>query len=117
MILALVDDLFFSTRIAGVAAQFGIPLKVVTSRQDLLDVLPQGPDKIILDLNCGSCDPVEIIREVRSLYPAVSLVAFASHVQSERIEVARQAGCNQVVARSYFTAHLPEILKGSVDSG
>jgi hypothetical protein len=41
---------------------------------------------------------------------AIRTVGYASHVQTEVIDAARQAGVDEVMARSAFTARLPEIL-------
>jgi hypothetical protein len=37
-------------------------------------------------------------------------VGYASHIQTDVIEAARLAGVDEVMARSAFTARLPEIL-------
>ena len=41
---------------------------------------------------------------------AIRTVGYASHVLTEVIDAARQAGVDEVLARSAFTARLPEIL-------
>jgi hypothetical protein len=38
-------------------------------------------------------------------------VAFGSHVQTERLQAARDAGCTNVLPRSRFSASLPELLQ------
>ena len=109
MILALVDDLFFSSKISETARQLNRPLRLVKDRAQTLIELEACPEKLIVDLN-AKCNPTEVIREVRQLRPALPIVAFGSHVQTELLQAARDAGCEQVVARSYFSSHLPEIL-------
>jgi hypothetical protein len=42
----------------------------------------------------------------------VPTVGYASHVQTDVINAARQAGVGEVMARSAFTQHLAEILGG-----
>jgi hypothetical protein len=41
---------------------------------------------------------------------AIPSIGFVSHVQTELIDAARQAGVDEVLARSAFTMRLPEIL-------
>jgi len=42
---------------------------------------------------------------------AIPTVGYVSHVDTEVINAARQAGVTEVLARSAFTMQLPEILK------
>ena len=44
---------------------------------------------------------------------AIPTVGFVSHVDTETINAARQAGMTEVLARSVFTTQLAEILKRS----
>ena len=110
MIVALVDDLFFSSKISETARQLGCALKIVTNRDALLHELQSHPDKLIFDLNCKSCNSVELIREIKQSGTRVPMVAFLSHVQADLAKAAQDAGCDRVVARSCFSTHLPEIL-------
>jgi len=43
---------------------------------------------------------------------AIPTVGYASHVQTDVIDAARQAGVGDVMARSAFTQQLAEILQG-----
>lgn len=113
MIVALVDDLFFSSKICETARQLGRPLKVVTTGEALLKEIDSHPDRLIFDLNCKSCDAVELIGEIGRRGLAIPMVAFLSHVQTDLAKAAQEAGCEKVVARSYFSAHLPEILSAT----
>ena len=76
----------------------------------MLSEAASNPEKLIFDLNCRSCDPVALIREIRSRGVATPMIAFVSHVQVDLLKAAQEAGCDQVVARSYFAAQLPQIL-------
>lgn len=113
MIIALVDDLFFSSKISSTAGQMACPVKIVTDGASMLAEAASNPEKLIFDLNCRSCDPVSLIREIRRRGVTAPMLGFVSHVQGDLIKAAQQAGCDQVVARSYFSAHLPEILAAS----
>lgn len=110
MIVALVDDLFFSSKISGTAQQLGLTVKIVADRDVMLQEAELNPAMLIFDLNCKSCDAVGLIQEIRGRGHAISMLAFVSHVQTDLVKSAQEAGCERVVARSYFSAHLPEIL-------
>ena len=71
------------------------------------------PALVILDLNNPRTDPLGVGRrdEGRSALAGIPTVGFVSHVQTDLIEAARAAGVTDVVARSAFTMHLPEILE------
>jgi hypothetical protein len=44
---------------------------------------------------------------------SIHTVGYVSHVQTELIEAARQAGVEEVMARSFFAERLPDILARS----
>jgi hypothetical protein len=39
------------------------------------------------------------------------VIAFGSHVATARLQTARDAGCDEVLPRSRFSAELPELLR------
>ncbi|MBI4455188.1 MAG: hypothetical protein HY644_04735 [Acidobacteria bacterium] len=57
---------------------------------------------------------VELIRELKQRGLTIPMVAFVSHVRADLVKAAEEAGCDRVVARSYFSAHLPDILIGKI---
>ena len=86
------------------------------SPQEVLDqATAQKPSLVIFDLNSGKTDPVATITALKA-DPALSasrVLAFASHVHTELIASARNAGADQVLPRSAFAANLAEILLSS----
>lgn len=112
-VVAVVDDLFFTVKILDAAKRAGATLEVVKSEIDAMDKARSAPALVILDLNCGSVDPVHLIGALKA-DPAtqkVPLVGYVSHVQGELKVSAQQAGCDMVLARSAFSQNLPQILK------
>ena len=112
MVLALVDDLLFSSRIRAAAERTGRPISFVRSRAALLpEIAKTRPDLVIIDLDRESLDPIGAIRDVKSLADghAVPMVGFVSHVHADLIDAARRAGCDQVLARSAFVNRLPDL--------
>ena len=113
MILAVVEDLIFLSRIQQTAKLIGVPVEVVDPRRLQERATEAGVRAVILDLNHRSGNAVEALRALKADLSASHLhvVGFVSHVQSDLIEAARAAGCDRVLARSAFTAELPELLK------
>lgn len=112
-ILAAVDDLMFSSKISTAANQMGIDLAFARSSEDVLcQARASKPSLIIFDLNSTRLDPIGTITALKqdAELSATATLGFVSHVDSEVIAKAREAGIDEVLARSAFTARLAEIL-------
>jgi CheY-like chemotaxis protein len=116
MVLAAVDDLLFSSKIRATAKQAGVDVTFARSPQEILDqARTQKPSLILFDLNSGKTDPVATIATLKGdpTLRASRILGFASHVHTELIASARNAGADQVLPRSAFAANLAEILLSS----
>ena len=114
-VLAAVDDLFFASKIRGTAQQLNVTVEFAKKADTLFDLAKaETPDLIILDLNSEKLDPVGLARAVKDdeQLRAVPLVGFLSHVQTDLMRIAQDAGVDQVMPRSAFTKFLPQILTG-----
>jgi CheY-like chemotaxis protein len=115
MILAVVDDLMFTSKIKNAAGQLGVPLAFARSSVSALEQMRQSaPSLVIFDLNSTRTDPLGTVGAMKRdpALAAIPTVGFVSHVQTDLIDAARQAGVDDVMARSAFTARLGEILTG-----
>jgi CheY-like chemotaxis protein len=138
-VLALVDDLFFQSKLAETARHVGVTLQTVTTGNALTEAASTNvPRLVLVDLNAraGAIEAVERMcalqkndkrDESSSLghenldthqqnngiggYAHLPVIAFLSHVQTELAERARAAGCTNVLPRSKFTAELAQILR------
>ncbi len=113
MVLVAVDDLLFSSKIRATAKAAGIELAFARSPQEILDqARALKPPLAIFDLNSGKTDPIATITALKSdpSLASIRTVGFVSHVDSATIHAARQAGTDEVMARSAFAAQLAEIL-------
>ncbi len=138
LVMAFVADLYFSTRIesAGEAAGFqvelveqpgildtsssnpaqartlGEPLKGASGW--LLDVVSlRQPVLLVFDINNPSIPWQQWVALLKSV-PAtrrIPLIAFGSHMQTEVMAAAKDAGADAVLARSAFVSQLPELLR------
>ncbi len=118
-VMTVVEDIFFLSRIEQVARKLGVTLKPVAMAQVTGSVTEAEPRAIILDLNHRSCPVLEIIRALKMdpLTRTIPTIGFVSHVQSDVIAAAREAGCDLVLARSAFTQQLPNLLRRFTETG
>lgn len=115
-IVAVIDDLFFASKLQETARQVGAELRAVRAADFRPEGLrPQKPALVIFDLNAASADAVALIREMKAdgELRQVPVVAFLSHVQVELQRAAEAAGCERVLPRSQFTAKLAELLRAA----
>jgi CheY-like chemotaxis protein len=118
-VVAVVDDLFFVSKLQETARLVGAQLAIVRAAAFHLDDLRrQKPALIIFDLNTTSGNAAELIRQLKSdaELKEIPVVAFFSHVQVELQRAAQEAGCDQILPRSQFTATLPQLLRQAVSS-
>lgn len=112
-VLALVADLIFAARIRGTAPP-GVEVRTASRAQPLREEAEGArPRLVLVDLGAGD-DPVGFIGWVRAQasLKGVPVVAFGSHVDVERMDAARAAGADRVLARSAFVGMLPALLGG-----
>jgi CheY-like chemotaxis protein len=78
----------------------------------LAEIRKAPPSLVVLDLNNPRTDPLGIVTAMKAdaALASIPTVGFASHVQTDVINAARQAGVGEVLARSAFTQQLGEIL-------
>jgi CheY-like chemotaxis protein len=115
IVVALVDDMFFGSKIRGAAEQAGTQVKFVKSAADL-EALDFGlPAMIVLDLNSQKLDPIGAIEQLKS-HPqlrTVPIIGFLSHIQVDLKQRAEAAGCDRVMPRSAFSLNLPDLMAGN----
>jgi len=114
-VIAVVDDLFFASKIRGTAEQAGIPVSFARKIEGLIEsALQSRPAVIIVDLHSQKIDPIELARQLKAdeRLRDIPLVGFFSHVQTELQRQAEEAGFDRVLPRSVFTRDLASILSG-----
>jgi PleD family two-component response regulator len=112
-VLAVVSDLFFSSKINEAARHAGVKLEYVTSEKDLLEKAKANPALIVFDLNFDAVHPLELIARLKGSADLkhINLLGYLSHVQVDLKRKAQETGCDEVMPRSAFSMNLPEILK------
>jgi PleD family two-component response regulator len=113
MVLCVVDDLLFSVKIKTAAQALGVetfferaPDMVVARTRE------KKPSLVIFDLNSARLQPLDNIAALKgdAELKDVPTLGYVSHVDTARISAARQAGIDEVLARSAFADRLGEIL-------
>src|ERR1044071_6365641 len=97
-VLAVVNDLFFSVKLADAAKRSGMALQFVKESGEVLEKAKEGPNLIIFDLNFETVDPLKLISELKGSADTkgISLIGYLSHVQGELKIQAQEAGCDMV---------------------
>jgi PleD family two-component response regulator len=121
MILVAVDDLLFSSKIRTTAKLAGVELTFARTPSEIIDqARALRPALVIFDLNSVKADPIETVKAMKrdADLAAIRTLGFVSHVHTELIDAAREAGIDEVMARSAFAGRLADILlAGSPSSG
>ena len=114
-IIALVDDMMFTSKIRGTAEAIGVVVVFARSINEVCQKAIMEPVSLIIaDLNLQCCDPFALAEQLKSdsELKAIQLLAFFSHVQTELGKRAEHAGYDRVLPRSEFSKNLPLILEG-----
>jgi CheY-like chemotaxis protein len=119
MVLAVVDDLLFSSKIRAVAAGAGEAVTFVRTPGGVKAACAEHqPRLVLIDLDRDALNPIETIAAIRGMpAPVPRIVAFGAHVNVDRLRAARDAGADQAMARSAFVVALPGLLGGAVAEG
>jgi DNA-binding NarL/FixJ family response regulator len=113
VILCAVDDLMFSIKISTAAKAVNALVAFERTPGGVLDrVRSDRPALVIFDLNSSRLAPVDTIRAIKgdAQLRDTRTLGYVSHVQSDVIEAARKAGCDEILARSAFSERLGAIL-------
>ena len=104
----------FSSKIKTAATQLGVPLTFArSSAAALAEMRRNAPSLVIFDLNNPRTDPLGIVIAMHAdpVLSTIPTVGYVSHVDTDVIHAARQAGVTEVLARSAFTMQLADILR------
>jgi CheY-like chemotaxis protein len=116
-VIAVVDDLFFASKIRGTAEALGVAVSFPRHADGVREVIQRNsPALIICDLHSEKLDLMGLAASLKK-DPAtkdIPLIGFFSHVQTDLRTAAEQAGFDRVIPRSLFTSNLAAILSGEI---
>ena len=113
-VVALLDDLFFGAKLQETARRLEVPLILLRAPKDVPEAIRRHrPALLIVDLQSETCAPLEVIRGLKTDpdLRATPVLGFFSHVRADLNTAAADAGCDEVLPRSAFSAGLPDILR------
>ena len=112
-IIAVVDDMFFASKIRAVAEAVGAEISFPRSQEALIQKARDAkPRLIIVDLHNQKLEPATLATALKAddELRSIPLLGFFSHVQTELQRNALAAGFDQVIPRSAFARDLPMLL-------
>src|SRR5688572_21817391 len=113
MVLCVVDDLLFSVKISTAAKSLGVDIYFERVAENVVPrIREKQPQLVIFDLNSAKLRPMQAVAEMKAdpALRGIRTLGYVSHVQTDTINAARDAGIDQVLARSAFAERLREIL-------
>jgi CheY-like chemotaxis protein len=116
VIVCVVDDLIFSVKISTAAKALGAEIYFARKPDAVVaSIREKQPTLVVLDLNGGKLRPLDVIAALKAdaQLTHIRTLGFVSHVQTDVIAAARQAGIDEVLARSAFSERLGEILSSA----
>ncbi|WP_240907110.1 response regulator [Paludisphaera rhizosphaerae] len=111
--LLLSRDLMFTVKITGTARELGREVKVAGDADRASALIAElNPRAVFVDLAAGPLAAPEIVTKLRGeAGDDVPFIAFGSHVDTQALAAAREAGCQEVMPRSKFTMQLPDLIR------
>ena len=111
VVLVLIPDLFFLSRVRSVAATEGARLDMARATDDLMTQARAHPPRlIVLDMRGDPTWPAAV-RSLKAdpLTASVPVIVFGPHVDEASQAEARAAGADRVLSNQRFTATLPRL--------
>src|SRR5688572_2212059 len=108
----LSGDLLVLSRVEAAAARAGITIRSAAATEQAVDTcLAEPAELLIVDLAAPQLEVDRLVREIKSRTTlSTRIIAFGPHVHEERLNAARDAGCDDVISRGQFFAQLDTIL-------
>jgi CheY-like chemotaxis protein len=114
LVLAVVDDLLFLSKIQEAARAAGLAVRAARGPAAALPDLAgaAGAVAVLVDLDSARLPLKEWLPALRAdaRTSALPVVGFFSHVHAERGREAQAAGCTRVLPRGAFVQELPRLL-------
>ena len=118
--IAVVDDMFFISKIRETGKALGMVVNFPRNLDALRATLAEDvPELILVDLHHQKLDAIQLASELKAneRLKGVLLLGFFSHVQVDLQRQAVQAGYDAVLPRSIFFRDLAKILTGEIKAG
>lgn len=111
-LVILVRDLILGSKVVAAARQAGVAFVQV---REAAGLPRQSGTRLIVDLNQAGA--IAAAGEWKRQAAGRTVVGFVSHVDADTARAAREAGVDQVMARSRFVEVLPDLVRPAADRG
>ncbi|HVG39063.1 MAG TPA: hypothetical protein VM870_07245 [Pyrinomonadaceae bacterium] len=115
-ILAVMDDLFFASKIRAAAQHIGAEVEFVKTAEAARQSAARDiPSLVIVDLQSQNAHLSDLARAMKddARTSNIPLIGFFSHVQIDLKNRAAEVGFDRALPRSAFVARLTDILQGN----
>jgi CheY-like chemotaxis protein len=112
-VIAVVDDMFFASKIRAVAEAVGVEISFPRNQEALVQKAREArPQLIIVDLHNQKIGAATLAQQLKSDpdLSGIRLLGFFSHVETGLRQNALEAGFDSVIPRSAFARDLQQIL-------
>ena len=112
-VIAVVDDMFFASKIRATGEALGVQISFVNSLSSLVEKVRQNkPRLIVMDLQHQKLRGDEVGRQLKSddELKGIKLLGFFSHVNTDLQKNALSAGFDEVIPRSLFARDLARLI-------
>lgn len=110
MILAVVTDLIFQSKIEAAARRARAAVGCVRTAEEALEQIGAAV-ALIVDGTLPGNGAVELVQAARARRVDLPIVTFLPHVDVAQAEQVRAAGADEVLARGQFDARLESLLR------
>jgi hypothetical protein len=114
LVVALVRDLLFSSRVGETARRLGYPFRAARSLEDFRAALAERPALVMIDLASDGFDFEAALAAVEAAGRPGRLLGWTTHALWKASK-GLHGRFDQVVTREQLTAELPELLRRHVE--
>lgn len=111
-VVYLTNDLMFSSRVSAAAKSVGVAVRFVTTVEQAVEQASTADVRlVILDMNTAGIAPGEAVPRLRSAgRNPLSIIAYAPHVHTHKLDAATSANCDEVLTQGQFNRQIDQIL-------
>ena len=110
-VLVLEDNVSLSKVIKKGLEKEGYFVDCFDDGDKALDVIKNGYNCFILDINVPSLDGISVLKHIRSYYSDVAVLIMSSNHELEKIKSAYEMGCNDYIKKPFFIYELAQKVK------
>lgn len=110
-VLVLEDNERLCKLIANALVKEGYKVDTFMDGEDALDVLANGYQCFILDINVPSLDGISILETIRMYHASIPVIIISSNHELEKIQTSYEIGCDDYLKKPFFMYELIQKVK------